>query len=307
MELAFDAFFRRVQAGQKPGYPRFKSRFRYDSLTFKQFQNSFDVIPGNKRHRGTLVLAKLGHVKMVLHRPITGKPKTAIVKRTPTGKWYVSISVEIAEEEIENLRLPACSEVVGIDVGLHSFAYLSTGEEIANPRFFRREEAALARASRKLSKAPKGSKQREKKRKVVARVRERIRNRRKNFIEREVASLLKRFGLLAVEALVVRTMVKNPKLAKSIADASWSMFFTRLLEKAEEAGRDVVRVNPAYTSQTCSACGHRQPMPLSVRVYECTDCGLVLHRDHNGSNNILAEALQAVGRHSRVIPEAPAS
>ena len=306
VELAFDAFFRRVQEGQKPGYPRFKSRFRYDSLTFKQFQNSFAVIPGTKRQRGTLVLAKLGHVKMVLHRPITGKPKTAIVKRTPTGKWYVSISVEIAEEEIESLRLPVCTEAVGIDVGLHSFAYLSTGEEIANPRFFRREEAALARASRKLSKTPKGSKQREKKRKVVARVHERIRNRRKNFIEREVASLLKRFGLLAVEALVVRTLIKNPKLAKSIADASWSMFFTRLLEKAEEAGRDVVRVNPAYTSQTCSACGHRQPMPLSVRVYECTDCGLVLHRDHNGSNNILAEALQAVGRHSRVIPEAPA-
>ena len=120
---------------------------------FKQFQNSFAVIPGNKRHRGTLVLAKLGHVKMVLHRPITGKPKTAIVKRTPTGKWFVSISVEIAEEEIESLRLPVCTEVVGIDVGLHSFAYLSTGEEIANPRFFRREEAALARASRNPQRA----------------------------------------------------------------------------------------------------------------------------------------------------------
>jgi putative transposase len=306
VELAFEAFFRRVQAGQKPGYPRFKSRFRYDSLTFKQYQNSFAVISGTKRHRGTLVLAKLGHVKMVLHRPITGKPKTAIVKRAPTGKWYVSISVEIAEEEIESLRLPVCTEAVGIDVGLNSFAYLSTGEEIANPRFFRSEEAALARASRKLSKSPKGSTQREKKRKVVARVHERIRNRRKNFIEREVASLLKRFGLLAVEALVVRTLIKNPKLAKSIADASWSMFFTRLLDKAEEAGRDVVRVNPAYTSQTCSACGHRQPMPLSVRVYECPDCGLVIHRDHNGSNNILAEAFQAVGRHSRVIPEASA-
>jgi len=306
VELAFEAFFRRVQAGQKPGYPRFKSRFRYDSLTFKQYQNSFAVISDTKRHRGTLVLAKLGHVKMVLHRPITGEPKTAIVKRTPTGKWYVSVSVEIAEEEIESLRLPVCTEAVGIDVGLNSFAYLSTGEEIANPRFFRSEEAALARASRKLSKSPKGSTQREKKRKVVARVHERIRNRRKNFIEREVASLLKRFGLLAVEALVVRTLIKNPKLAKSIADASWSMFFTRLLDKAEEAGRDVVRVNPAYTSQTCSACGHRQPMPLSVRVYECPDCGLVIHRDHNGSNNILAEAFQAVGRHSRVIPEASA-
>jgi putative transposase len=265
-------FFRRVQEGQKPGYPRFKSRFRYDSMTFKQYQNSFDVIPGNKKNKGTLVLAKLGPIKMVLHRPIKGTPKTAIVQRTPTGKWFVSISVEIGEEEVTGRHLPVRTEEVGIDVGLKTFAYLSTGEE-----------AALARASRKLSKAPKGSKQREKKRKVVARVHERTLNRRKNFIEQEVCKLIKRFGLLAVEALVVRNMVKNPKLAKSIADASWSMFFTRLLDKAEEAGRDVVRVNPAYTSQNCSACGHRQPMPLSVRVYECPHCGLVIHRDHNGS------------------------
>ncbi|WP_244421950.1 RNA-guided endonuclease InsQ/TnpB family protein [Ktedonobacter racemifer] len=169
----------------------------------------------------------------------------------------------------------------------------------------RAEEAALARAGRKLSKAPQGSKQRAKKRKVVARVHERIGNRRKNFIEQEVRHLVKQFGLLAVEALVVRNMVKNPKLAKSIADASWSMFFTRLQAKAEEAGRQVVRVNPAYTSQTCSACGHRQQMPLSVRIYECSQCGLVIHRDHNGSLNILSDGLQAVGRHSRVIPEAP--
>jgi putative transposase len=136
-------------------------------------------------------------------------------------------------------------------------------------------------------------------------VHERIRNRRSNFIEQEVGKLLKRFGWLAVEALVVRNLIKNPKLAKSIADASWSMFFRHLQAKAEEAGRQVVRVNPAYTSQTCSACGPRQAMPLAVRVYECLQCGLVIHRDHNGSKNILAEALEAVGRHSCVIPEAP--
>ncbi len=262
VDLAFDAFFQRMEQGQKPGYPRFKSRFRYDSLTFKQHGNSFQLLPSSQKNRATLVLAKLGHVKMVL-------------------------------------------EAVGIDVGLKTFAYLSTGEEIANPRFFRTEEAALTRAQRKLSKAPKRSKQQAKKRKVVARVHERIGNRRKNFLEQEVCKLIKRFGLLAVEALVVRNMIRNPKLAKSIADVSWSQFFARLLAKAEEAGRQVVRVNPAYTSQTCSACGHRQPMPLSVRVYECPHCGLILDRDHNGSKNILEEALIGVGRHTRVIPEAP--
>ena len=306
VERAYNDFFRRVKLGQKPGYPRFKSRFRYDSLTFKQYRNSFDVIPGNKKHKGTLVLAKLGHVKMVLHRAIQGTPKTAVVKRTPTGKWFVAISSELEEEDVQQKRLPACPESVGLDVGLKTFAYLSTGDEIPNPRFFRAEEAALARAQRKLSKALHGgSREREQKRKVVARVHERTLNRRKNFIEQEVCKLIKRFGLLAVEALVVRNMVKNPKVAKSIADASWSTFFAHLLCKAEEAGREVVRVNPAYTSQTCSGCGHRQPMPLSVRVYECPRCGLVLDRDYNGSKNILEEGLKAVGRHSRVIPEAP--
>ena len=240
-----------------------------------------------------------------MHRAIKGTPKTAIVKRTPTGKWFVNITVELCEKELQEKRLPPSDEAVGIDVGLKTFAYLSTKEEIANPRFFREEESALSRAQRKLSKALKGSKEREKKRKIVARTHERIANRRKNFIEQEVCKLVARFGFLAVEALVVRNLVKNPKLAKSIADASWSQFFTRLVAKAEEAGRQVVKVNPAYTSQTCSACGHRQPMPLSVRVYECPTCGLVIHRDHNGSLNILADACQAVGRHSRVIPEAP--
>jgi len=307
VSLAYDDFFRRVQNGETPGYPRFKSRARYDSITFKQYGNSFQIQTGNKKKRGTLVLAKLGHVKMVVHRALKGIPKTAVVKRTPSGKWFVSISIEMEEREVQKKRLPACPEQVGIDVGLKTFAYLSTGEAIPNPRFFRAEEAALARAQRKLAKAHHaGSREREKQRKVVARIHERIGNRRKNFIEQEVASLIKRFGLLAVEALVVRNMVKNPKLAKSIADASWSKFFAHLLCKAEEAGREVVRVNPAYTSQTCSACGYRQPMPLSVRVYECTRCGLVIDRDHNGSKNILEEALKAVGRHSRVIPEAPA-
>jgi len=193
----------------------------------------------------------------------------------------------------------------GIDVGLSTFAYLSTGEAIANPRFFRTEEAALARAQRKLAKAPMGTKERARKRKVVARIHERIANRRKTFIEQEVSKLIQRFGLLAVEALVVRNMMHNPRLAKSIADASWSLFFKHLQAKAEEAGRQVARVNPAYTSQTCSACRHRQPMPLSVRVYECPQCGLVIHRDHNARKHILAEAIKAVGRHSRVIPEAP--
>jgi putative transposase len=300
VDRAFDGFFQRVKEGQRPGYPRFRSRSRYQSLTFKQYRNSFDV-QGGKKGKGTLILSKLGHLKMVMHRPLIGLPKTATVKRTPTGKWFVSISVAC---QLQTESWSASEAQVGIDVGLSTFAYLSTGEQIANPRFFQREERAVARAHRKLSHAQPGTEQRDKRRKVVARVHERIKWRRENFIRQEVASLISRFGLIAVEALVVRNMIKNPHLAKSIADAAWSSFFAQLLDKAEEAGRVVVRVNPAYTSQTCTGCGHRQEMPLAVRVYECPSCGLLIDRDHNGSMNILAAALEAVGRHGCVIPEA---
>jgi putative transposase len=298
VDLAFLAFFRRGESTEKPGYPRFRSRNRYDSLTFKQYGNSFSLTSGPKQ-KGTLILSKIGHIKMVMHRPIRGTPKTAIVKRTPTGKWFVSISVEPVRAPEP---LPPSEEQVGIDVGLTSFAYLSTGERIENPRFFRQEEAALARAQRRLSHTQPGTRQREKRRKAVARVHERVKRRRENFIRQHVARLVNRFGLIAVEALVVRNLVQNPKLSKSIADAAWSAFMETLLAKAEEAERTVVRVNPAYTSQTCSACRHRQEMPLSVRIYECPSCGLVIDRDHNASKNILEEA---VGRHGRVIPEAP--
>jgi putative transposase len=302
VDLAFHAFFRGGKTGEQIGYPRFKSRSRYHSLTFPQYapsgkHGSFSLVhEGN--HKGKLILSKIGHVKMVMHRPIQGTPKTAIVKRSPTGKWFVSICCE----QVEPITLAPSEEQVGIDVGLNSFAYLSDGSHIDNPRFFREEETALARAQRRRDKEAKGSKERRKRNRVVARIHERIGNRRQNFIGQHVALLVKRFGLIAVEALVVRNLVKNPQLAKSISDVAWSAFVTSLVAKAEEAARQVVKVPPAYTSQTCSRCGHRKAMPLSVRVYECVVCGLVMDRDHNASVNILA---QACGRAGRVIPEAP--
>jgi len=268
-------------------------------LTFKQYRNSFSLTKEGKR-KGKLILSKIGHVKMVIHLPWSGTPKTAVVKRTHTGKWFVSITCD----EVHPVQIPASSAQVGIDVGLKTFAYLSDGSQIENPRFFREEEQALAKAQRKLSKAEQGTKEKRKRRKVVARIHERIRHRRENFVHQQTRKLVNQYGLIALEALIVRNMIKNEKLAKRIADAAWSAFVRTLCAKAEEAGRQIVRVNPAYTSQTCSACGHRQDMPLSVRIYVCENCSFNADRDHNASLNIL---VQAMGRHGRVIPEASGS
>jgi putative transposase len=289
VDLAFKAFCRRVRAHAKErGYPRFKGRDRYDSFTFPQ--SGFSIT-----HDERVVLSKVGAIKMVYHRPMPGKIKTLTIHRSATGKWYACFSVEC-----EPLRLPQRAEQVGIDVGLKTFATLSTGEEIANPRFFRQEEKALAKVQRKHSKLDRGTSERRKHRQVVARVHERIAWRRGNFTHQQSRQIVNRFGIIAVEDLTVNRMMHNHCLAKSIADASWSAFFSQLTSKAAEAGRQLVKVNPAYTSQTCSVCGHRHPMPLSERIFDCPCCHAHLDRDLNAARNILGLGLQ-----SCVIPEAP--
>jgi putative transposase len=239
----------------------------------------------------------MGSIKMVYHRPIKGKLKTCTVHHSSTGKWYVSFSVEREPE-----RLPELSTQVGMDVGLKTFATLSDGTEIENPRFIRSDEKALAQVQRKQSQLAKGTPQRRKHRKVVARVHERIAFRRDNFTHQESRKIVNHYGVIAVEDLHVKRMTHNHCLAKSIADASWSEFFSKLACKAEEAGRKYVAVNPAYTSQDCSRCHHRQGMPLSERTYHCPCCLLSLDRDLNAAKNILAVGLHSIGSQSVEAP-----
>jgi putative transposase len=283
MDLAFKAFFRRCKAGENPGYPRFRGTHRYDSFTYPQSGFKIDA-------QGKLFASGIGHLKMVLHRPLKGKIKTLTMKLSSTGKWYASFSVECEPE-----RLPELPTQVGIDVGLKTFATLSDGAEIENPRFFRKEEHQLARVQRKHSKLAKGTSERRKHRKVVARVHERIRFKRDNFTHQESRKMVNGSGTLAVEDLHVNRMTQNHCLAKSIHDASWSEFFGKVSCKAEEAGRLYIAVNPAYTSQDCSRCHHRQAMPLSERTYHCPCCLLSIDRDLNAAKNICALGLQSLG------------
>jgi putative transposase len=155
---------------------------------------------------------------------------------------------------------------VGIDVGLTTFATLSTGDEIANPRFFRKEENSLAQIQRKHANLAKGTPEREKHRKAVARIHERIAFKRDNFTHQKSRQIVDRFAVICVEDLTVNRMMHNHCLAKRSADASWSEFFSQWSCPAAEADRPFVKVNPAYTSQDCSRCGHRQKMPLSERT-----------------------------------------
>ncbi len=283
LDKAFDAFFRRVKNSQKPGFPRFRSRSRYDSFTFSQ--SGFAIVTGKLR------LSKIGRVKIKLHRPIEGKIKALTITRTSTSKWYACFAVECGPEP-----LPPVSDAVGIDCGLERFSTLSTGEHINNPRFFRQDEKRLVKAQKKLSAATKGSRERKKQRKVVAQVHERIANRRRDFAHKESRKLVNRFAVIVFENLNIRGMLKNHCLAKSISDASWNQLVRFTSYKAENAGRCAVQVNPRNTSQRCSCCGEIVEKDLSVRIHACPCCGLRLHRDHNAARNILALGLQSIGQ-----------
>ena len=283
VDLAFKAFFRRVKAGETPRYPRFKGKGWYDSFTYPQL--------GFKLLSGKLRLSKIGDIKIKLHRPIEGKIKRLTVRRSSTEKWFACFSVEI-----DDPPKPPWKDglMAGIDVGLENFATLSNGEKIDNPRFFRSEEKALAKAQRRLSKYETGTPERKKALKVVQRTHERIANRRYDFAHQVSHNLVERFGLIAFEDLSITNMLKNHCLAKSVSDAAWRMLVITTSYKAESAGSMVVLVDPRNTSQLCSRCGLKVPKSLSDRVHGYPQCGLVMDRDENAAMNILRLGLQSL-------------
>ena len=284
VNLAFKAFFRRVQSEEGPGYPRFKGKNRYDSISYPQSGFSID---DNK-----LWLSKIGEIKFWLHRPIEGYVKRLTIRRSATNKWYVSFLVE---ESINHI-LETTEKVVGIDMGITNFAVLSNGEIVENPRFLLTDEEMLKSEQSKRDKLPKGSPERRKASRAVSHLYERVANRRENFAQQLSRKLVKAYGTICFEDLNITNMVHNHILAKSILDAAWNKSVQYTIYKAAEAGRKVVLVNPANTSQMCSNCGQIAKKDLSVRVHDCPYCGLSIDRDLNASRNILRLGLQSLAK-----------
>ena len=305
LDRAFQAFFRRVKAGETPGYPRFKSRHRYDSLTFKQAGWTLGAVTPNGRKRW-LTLHGIGAFKLFWSRELEGRVKTVTLRRDRCGDWWVSFSCD----DVPLRPLPAQEPAIGLDVGLEAFCTTSTGERIANPRPLRAATAGLRKAQRVVSKRAKGGARRRKAVRQLAKRHRTVERVRRDFHHRTAHRLVERYAVLAVEDLAVQGLQRG-MLAKAVSDVAWGQFFQILSDKAAGAGRQVIQVDPRGTSQQCSACGvvPAQRKALGDRLHQC-GCGYTAHRDVNAARHILRRAHDP-GRSgpsaSRPAPKAAAS
>ncbi len=270
----YTGFYARRRAGLKAGLPRFKKYGRYKSITYPQFGFKLE---GNK-----LILSKIGAIRIRQHRNLPEHIKTLIVKRMPSGKWYACFSCIVEAQPREKPF-----EDVGIDVGLNSYAVLSDGTRIDNPRLYRKSEKRLVHLQRGMSRKLRGSRNYVKSKTKVAKLHEKVANRRTDFLHKESRGIVDRYGTVYSEDLKIGNMVRNHCLAKSISDAGWGRFIGMIAYKEEESGGQLIQVNPRNTTQMCSRCGEHVKKTLSDRMHECPYCGLVLDRDHNAALNIL--------------------
>ena len=293
LDRAFHGFFRRCKTGERPGYPRFRGRDRWNTIEIDDLGGRNPLTPDGRRVR----LPFIGPVKLELHRPIEGTPKAMRLTRDAADRWYVVLCCV----DVPARPLPRSERDVGVDVGLLHFAATSDGGFFANPRPLKAAQAKLRRAARRLARRKKGSHRRRVAARNLARHHEHVANVRREHHIGVARSLVHRHGTIFVEDLNVKGLARG-RLAGSVNDAAWSGFLHWLRVKAEEAGREVVEVDPRGTSQVCSGCGIVVQKDLGVRVHRCPDCGLTVDRDVNAARNILA-----LGRSARrAVPDARA-
>jgi putative transposase len=282
LDRSFRAFFRRCKQGGKPGYPRFKGKDRFDSITFPAYGD------GIRLNDNRLRVQHVGVIRCKVHRPIEGVVKTATLKREG-DKWFVVLSCNLGDVRVEPSTLPA----VGIDVGIENFLTTSDGEVVENPHFLRSDLPALRRSQRAVARKKKGGANRHKATRKVRELYARVANLRREHHHKTVLNLIRCYGLIAVEDLNISRMLRDHRFGRAIADVAWGDFLTILRYKAASAGVAVMGVDARGTSQECSGCGREVQKGLRVRRHICPHCGLALHRDENAARNILARALQA--------------
>jgi IS605 OrfB family transposase len=242
----------------------------------------------------------VGAVRVRWSRPLPSEPSSVTVTLDRCGRYHASFVVQVAERP-----LPPVDAAVGVDLGLRSFAALSTGKKVDNPRWLRQREKALRRSQRNLSRRRKGSANWQKARQRVARQHARVADARRHFHHDLSTRLVRGHQLVCVETLNVAGLGRS-KLAKGVHDAGWGQFTAMLAYKAKLYGRRVVKVDPWFpSSQLCSTCGHRdRPKPLKVRAWTCPACGAHHDRDLNAARNVLAAGLAVAARGGGVSPGA---
>ncbi len=274
LNKSFDNFFKRVKRGQTPGFPRFKNKNRFNTITYPSYGDGCKLI--NKK----VYLQGIGKIKIKLHRNIGGTIKTVSLNRK-VDKYYVIFS---CETEIK--PLPKTNNAIGIDVGIESFCTTSDGEFVENPKFFKQSQKKLRVLQRSVSRKKKGSNSRRKTVKLLSKLYEKISNQRKDFLHKLSNRIVKENDVVCIENLNIKAMSKG-FLAKEIHDVSWNMFFLFLKYKAEKAGKEIIEVNPNGTSQRCHNCGAIVKKDLSQRQHLCPVCKINIHRDFNSALNIL--------------------
>ena len=286
LQTAYNSFFR----NPKIGFPKFKSK--------KSNRRSYttNCVNGNiSIDNGFLKLPKVGLVKLKQHRLILSnyKLKSVTISQTPSGKYYASVLFEY-ENQIQEQEL---HDFLGLDFSMHGLYKDSNGNEPAYPRYYRQAEERLKREQRKLTLMQKGSKNRSKQRIKVANLHEKVANQRKDFLHKQSRQIANAYDCVCIENLDMKAMSQSLNFGKSVADDGWGMFVTFLKYKLEETGKRLVKVNKFFaSSQICNVCGYKNTATknLSIRAWDCPECGAHHDRDINAAINIRNEGMRLV-------------